>query len=441
MGNAAQVFPFWSKGQENIIKRARQMVEFKWTPLSNVSGWAGQTTFKKGVTYTGVPYGQCTSRGSWLGYGTSLDLFAKYINNSSSLLYTSTASNGSYISPYYSNDCSTFLSYCWGLANRKNTSDIPGVSNVTKITQSDNSVLQVGDCLNASGNHVILIANRVFNSAGELIGYDIMHQTPPKATKVSNVSLASIDLYFQSGYIAYRYDNRNNVTYEHCCSVPIDGDTCAECDYDASVATTMSLTSANKPTSLNIGQSFSIKGVINSNYKIREVAVGVYTTSGKKVISASATPWTNSYNIVDLDAKIKFGSLSAGTYEYKVMASDRKGARVLLSSTFVVSEPASTLSISSYTYPTTLSVGKSFSLRGAITSNYTITNVTIGVYTTSDVAKITASATPNSKSYNVSSLDAKIKFGSLTAGTYVYKVIATDTKGTKTLLCKTFTVK
>lgn len=430
-----------SNGQVNIIKRARQMVEFQWTPLKDVSGWAGATIFKKGNTYMGVPYGQCSNRGSWLGYGTSLDLFKRYINDSSSLLYTSTASNGSKIAPYYSNDCSTFLSYCWELTDRKSTSSIPNVEGVTKITQSDNSIIQVGDCLNASGNHAILVTGRVYNDIGELIGYDIMHQTPPKATKVSSISLAAIDKYFSQGYVVYRYDKRNDVTYKHCCSVPINDDKCVECDVNSTEQSTMCLTMYTAPTTLKIGQSFSIKGEISSNYKIREVTVGIYTTSGTKVISATATPWLNEYNVIDLDSKIKFGSLSEGTYIYKVIATDKKGTKVLLSRTFSVSKGASTLGISSYTYPTSLKIGQSFSLKGKIMSNYKIISVTVGVYTTSGNGKITAVAYPNTYSYNISNLDAKIKFGSLSAGTYVYKVTASDENGRKTLLSKTFTVK
>ena len=54
--------------------------------------------------------------------------------------------------------------------------------------------------------------------------------------------------------------------------------------------------------------------------------------------------------------------------------------------------------------------------------------------------KISASAKPNKKSYNISGLDAKLKFGTLAKGSYRYKVIATDTVGRATLVNTKFTV-
>lgn len=430
-----------STGQKNIVKRARQMVEIRWTPAKDIKGWKGATTFSKGTTYVGVPYGQCVDRGSWIGYNTSLDAFIGYVKNSNSLLYTSSASYSGNIAPYYSNDCSTFLSYCWGLPSRETTSTLTSDVKMTLVTKSNNTVLQIGDCLNAKGNHVVLITDKKYNSSGELVAYDIMEQTPPKARKKSNVSLAEIDKYFDEGYIAYRYDNRGSVAYQHCCSVSIDGDKCSNCNGQAA-ASELKITDYTYPTTLNIGQAFSLKGAITSNYKITNVTVGVYTTSGTAKITATATPNAYSYNVSGVDAKITFNTLPAGTYVYKVVATDSKGTKTLVNKNFTVKDnTASTMTIKDYTYPTTLSKGQVFLLKGLITSNYKITKVTIGVYTTTGTAKITASATPNAYSYNVSGLDAKITFNTLPAGTYLYKVIATDAKGTQTLVTRTFIVK
>lgn len=327
-----------SQGQKNIVKRARQMVEIEWTPLQDVTGWRNQYVFMKDVTYTGVPYGWCVTRGSWVGYDITLEEFAAYVQNNSSSFYTNTAyyAAAGYISPFYSNDCSTFLSYCWNLPNRKTTTSLVSDTKMTKVTDKDNSVLQVGDCLNAKGNHVVLITARKYNSSGELIGYDIMEQTPPRAIKTSNVPLAEIDGYFDDGYIAYRYDNRNSVTYEHYCSVPIDGDTCAECSSNNIEESTLSIGSYTYPTTLTVGQSFSLKGAITSNYAISKVTVGVYTTSGTAKILATATPNAKSYNVSSLDAKITFNTLPAGTYVYKVIATDTKGTKTLLTKTFTI---------------------------------------------------------------------------------------------------------
>ena len=44
--------------QQNIVKRARQQLEIKWTPLQDITGWDSAYVFQKGITYTGLPYGQ-----------------------------------------------------------------------------------------------------------------------------------------------------------------------------------------------------------------------------------------------------------------------------------------------------------------------------------------------------------------------------------------------
>lgn len=92
---------------------------------------------------------------------------------------------------------------------------------------------------------------------------------------------------------------------------------------------------------------------------------------------------------------------------------------------------ASTLTIGSGRYnPGTLTVGRSYSINGKITSNYKITKVTVGVYTTGGAATAQVkTATPNAYEYNIKSLDNYIKFGSLSAGSYVLKITAADASG------------
>ena len=205
-------------------------------------------------------------------------------------------------------------------------------------------------------------------------------------------------------------------------------------------ASTLKISSYNYPTTIKKGNSYSLKGTITSNYKITKVTVKVLNSSGKTVLSASASPNTKSYKIqTALDAKIKFAKLSAGTYTYKVTATDTQKTKTLVSKTFKVRS----LTISSTRYPTSIKKGKSFTIKGTIKSSYKITKVTVQVLDSSGNVVLSASAKPNKKSYKIQTkLDAKIKFGTLSKGTYTYKVIASDTKTSNvTLLKKTFKVK
>lgn len=99
------------------------------------------------------------------------------------------------------------------------------------------------------------------------------------------------------------------------------------------------------------------------------------------------------------------------------------------------------LSLYSYNYPTSLDVGKVFSIYGTVSSEYSnITSLTVGVYNTSGSMETGKTVYPNAKSYSISNVDAYVKFNVLPAGTHYYRITATNASGTKQLLNKSFTV-
>lgn len=80
--------------------------------------------------------------------------------------------------PYYSSDCSAFVSWAWGLSSRQTTSSIPYFA--TKVTPQNLYGLQVGDALDKSGSHVVLVEDIGYDDDGDIVYIDIMEQTPPK---------------------------------------------------------------------------------------------------------------------------------------------------------------------------------------------------------------------------------------------------------------------
>ena len=205
----------------------------------------------------------------------------------------------------------------------------------------------------------------------------------------------------------------------------------------------LAISNAVYPSVLYKGEAFSIGGKITSNYSIKKVVVSVNDKDGDKVISATARPYAKKYDVLKLDAKIKFGTLSTGKYTYSVVATDSKQKRTLVSRRFeVIDKPTySTLKIESYNYPSSIKKGTPFSIKGSISSNKTIKTVTVKVVDSDGKAVLSASANPGTKSFSVRELDPKIKFGTLDRGTYTYRVVAKDTLKTLTLVKKSFTVK
>ena len=135
-----------------------------------------------------------------------------------------------------------------------------------------------------------------------------------------------------------------------------------------------------------------------------------------------------------------FSGLAAGSYTYQVTATDEVKSVTLVSSTFKVA--AATITGSSMTYPTSITKGNTFSIKGTVKASNTIKTVALSVCSTDGVRQFSASASPNAASYNVHNLDSKMTFKKLGTGKYIYRCAVTDQKGiTRYVISKSFTVK
>lgn len=234
-------------GQQNIVKRAYQMTDIHWTPLQDIAGWNNELTYRAGTTYTGLPYGQPVNA-SYVPWSTSLVDFLGMVNNPSSKMYTSYSSYEAR-APYYSTDCSAFVSWAWGLGSRQTTSTIKNFA--TQISTTSYADAQVGDCLCLAGSHIVLITDITYDENSAINSIEISEST------VSSVSYCCHKIrygvggkytleyltskYFGNGYILYRSNTRDNVTYNHSCAVPLEGDVCTACGLGDFTETTIDL--------------------------------------------------------------------------------------------------------------------------------------------------------------------------------------------------------
>ena len=212
-----------------------------------------------------------------------------------------------------------------------------------------------------------------------------------------------------------------------------------------SAATSLKLTDATYPTILKQGDPFIARGIITSDYYIRKVVIGVYNSNGTAEFDYTGLPGEKSYDINDVDYLLSFSKLKNGSYTYKIVASDDNSSDVvLLNKSFTVTstgQAASTLKITNAKYPDTLDVGEGFSVTGIISSNYNITRIVIGAYKADGTKGFEYIATPNAKRFDVNSVDYSLPFSRLAAGSYTYKITASDTESSNVvLLNKSFTV-
>ena len=92
-----------SDGVKNIIKRARQLYEVKWTALSEIESYPGSGQnlyFREGVEYQGIPYGQPVHKGSYVGFDSTIEDFVDVTSDAQSDMYTTYGENTWYYDEY-----------------------------------------------------------------------------------------------------------------------------------------------------------------------------------------------------------------------------------------------------------------------------------------------------------------------------------------------------
>lgn len=190
-----------SQGVKNILLRARQMYEVTWTPLEDVQADSKTCpgTFVKGQTYQGVPYGQPVHKGKYISSIAALEEFVAATKDKDSKMYTTKGENTyNYTQqvgdkkirycPYFSSDCSAFVSYAWGISrtttdsfSRKKTKD--GSSGFKDLGKDINK-LEPGHaiCTDGSG-HIILIYDVEYDAKGKLLRVTTLEQVEPQMRK------------------------------------------------------------------------------------------------------------------------------------------------------------------------------------------------------------------------------------------------------------------
>jgi hypothetical protein len=398
-----------SQGQENIVKRARQLHEIEWTPLADRYAWRYNSVFSAGQTVTGIPYGQPVYCAGYVGYNVSLDQFAAAVRDNTSAFYSSYSTYNT-IAPLYSCDCSSFVSYAWGLPQRHTTYTIPSVS--VKVSEQSIYSVQVGDALNSS-SHVVLIADVQYDAQGNLVKIVILEQTPIK-TKMTAYgegcaySLARIQSYYlDGGYTIYRNENRDSVTYTHSCAVPIDGDYCSSCKTKAPYASVSSTVVGGKTVSLTHKDSsatiyYTTDGSTPTTNSTRYTGpIVVYGTTTIKAIGVTSqfsgsdvlTYKVTVEPVATPTATVKTGTAGNGYIERNstvALTTETQGA------TLYYTTDGSTPTTSSTQYTTPITIDRDMTIKVlAVANGYTNSQIATISYKVGTAYTITASAGSN----------------------------------------------
>ncbi|MCL2152232.1 MAG: InlB B-repeat-containing protein [Oscillospiraceae bacterium] len=169
--------------------------------------------------------------------------------------------------------------------------------------------------------------------------------------------------------------------------------------------------------------------------------------------NGGSTPATWTAKTVDVALGQQMPTTTRSGYDFKGWYIGNNGTGELVTQNTVLKGNAiyyaywaqnnSTLRIEGNNTPGTLAPGQSFSISGTINSNYIINSVRVSVYNINGVEEIYASATPNSTSYSIKTIDSSIKFGQLSSGDKIYVITVKDSSMStaKTLVYSSFTVQ
>ena len=199
------------------------------------------------------------------------------------------------------------------------------------------------------------------------------------------------------------------------------------------------ITSSSVPSNFTVdqGNDLPLSGTINSQTSsLTKVTANVQNYDG--VCDVSASPNNKSYSLSSLT--LKTASLLAGTYTIRIWGTNSANNGVLVTTATLTVEAVSD-NITSSSVPSSFTVdqGNDLPLSGTIDSQTSsLTKVTANVQNYDGVCDV--SATPNNKSYSLSSLT--LKTASLPAGTYTIRIWGTNSANNGVLVTTaTLTVK
>lgn len=252
-----------TRGELNMVRRARQFTDIKWTPSANIKrknyaekdvaggySFGFQDTFLAGTEYKGIPYSHGYYNGAYrnygmVGYQVSLEAFVT-ANLFASSYFSSVDTYNDETSVYspYGASCDTLGCYAMGLTTwyGSDTGYQTLVNNgtlVAKFSADDIAAniqnVHLGDILWKKAVHVAVITDVVIDDNDDIF-IEVSECTTTGAGNPSVIggqygglsrrelwSLSKFLLRF-GGYTVYRYANSSSVTYEQSPFVRLEGE-------------------------------------------------------------------------------------------------------------------------------------------------------------------------------------------------------------------------
>ena len=231
-----------NQGVENGLKRAKQIVDFEWTPLkmipSNHCIWDAakekhylDTHIRAGEPQKGVIYSSARIVDKHVGFEVRLETLATALANPDSVLYTRTlhGTSGHGVGCYYGIVCSAFASYVHDLPFQvvcKNWPSYPGVTHLDLEENWPESAdrLELLDIVLNPKQHIAVITDILRDVDGHVLAVEVSESVLPVARRL----VYSLDefrtFWFGNGFTVFRREGLEKITYTPNPYSPVEGD-------------------------------------------------------------------------------------------------------------------------------------------------------------------------------------------------------------------------
>lgn len=226
--------------------------------------------------------------------------------------------------------------------------------------------------------------------------------------------------------------------------------TAAQSDFEVTKTGTSSdatytLSGYTSPGTMAEGTNYSIAGTLKCTKEISTVKIYVKETSEyETVASATATGiGAASYSLANLASQLDLSGLAQGSYVLYITATAKGEDSVTVkSSAFTVTASKSSVKLTGYTPPTSITQGKAYAFSGTLTSTLPIKKVrgVITDVTSGEIELDVSESVSNATTHSLSALNQLVTFGKLTAGDKKFAIIVTDSLGATTVADDSFTV-
>lgn len=225
-----------SKGVENALRRARQMLEVSYTPVGSLPISQKLLTEDGGKMYIedhapawfplkGMIYSSVRRVEKYVGFNVSLETFLTAVSNPNSVVYTQPIrGTGQNVHNYYGIVCSCFASYVLDLPYRTPCARLPRVEGMTEIDPSPLENLRLCDLVLNVKKHVAVITGIERDVAGRVHAVTVSESVMPRCRTTRFTPEEFRGYWLADGYRIYRYAGLDRVSYTPDPFVPLEGD-------------------------------------------------------------------------------------------------------------------------------------------------------------------------------------------------------------------------